>query len=330
MLKEKVLQTIKKYNLIKKGEKIVVGVSGGPDSICLINILNEIKQQEKIDLIVCHINHLIREEAGEDERFVQEYCKEKQIPFFTKHVEVEKIAKTRKIGTEEAGREERYKFFNEILEKNNANKIATAHTKNDNSETVLMNIIRGSGTSGLKGITPIRDEKYIKPLIECTREEIERYCEEKKLNPRYDKTNNENIYTRNKVRNILIPLIKEEFNPNIIETIDRLSDLAKKENEYLEEMTIKIYQENLIKEEKQEIILKLKEFNKQNEIIKGKIILYAIKKILGTNNGISKVHIDDIIKLCKNNIGNKYLTPNKNIKILVNKGKMYFFVTQNS
>lgn len=332
MLKEKVLETIKKYNLIKNGEKIVVGVSGGPDSICLINILNEIKQEGiiELELVVCHINHLIREEAGEDEEFVQKYCEEKQIPFFAKHIEVEKIARTRKIGTEEAGREERYNFFREILEKTNANKIATAHTKNDNSETVLMNIIRGSGVAGLKGITPIRDEKYIKPLIESTREEIEEYCEEKKLNPRYDKTNNENIYTRNKIRNILIPLIKEEFNPNIIETIDRLSNLAKKENEYLEEMTIKIYKENVIKEEKKEIILKLKEFNEQNEIIKGKIILYTIKKLLGTNNGISKVHIDDIIKLCKNNIGNKYLTPNKNIKILVNKGKMYFFVTQNS
>lgn len=332
MLKEKVLETIKKYNLIKNGEKIVVGVSGGPDSICLINILNEIRQEGKIkfNLVVCHINHLIRKEAGEDETFVQKYCEEKQIPFFVKQIEVEKIAKTRKIGTEEAGREERYKFFMEVLEKTNANKIATAHTKNDNVETVLMNIIRGSGTSGLKGITPIRDEIYIKPLIECTREEIEKYCEDEKLNPRYDETNNENIYTRNKVRNILIPLIKEEFNPNIIETIDRLSDLSKKENEYLEEMTIKIYQENLIKEEKKEIILKLQGFNEQNEIIKGKIILYTINKLLGTNKGISKVHIDDIIKLCKNNIGNKYLTPNKNIKILVNKGKMYFFVTQNS
>lgn len=331
MLKEKVLETIKKYDLIKNGEKIVVGVSGGPDSICLINILNKIKQEEiQFDLVVCHINHLIREEAGEDEKFVQKYCEEKQIPFFAKHIEVEKIAKEKKIGTEEAGREERYKFFKEILEKTKAQKIATAHTKNDNSETVLMNIIRGSGTTGLKGIMPIRDEIYIKPLIECTRDEIERYCEKEKLNPRYDKTNNENIYTRNKIRNILIPLIKKEFNPNIIETLDRLSDLAKKENEYLEEMTIKMYQENLIKEEKEEIILKLKGFNEQNEIIKGKIILYTIKKLLGTNSGISKVHIDDIIKLCKNNIGNKHLTPNKSIKILVNKGKMYFFVTQNS
>lgn len=332
MLKEKVIETIKKYNLIKDSEKIVVGVSGGPDSICLINILNEIKKDGiiKFELVVCHINHMIREEAKSDEEFVESYCKEKHIPFFSKHAEVINIAKTEKIGTEEAGRKIRYEFFEEVLEKTNANKIATAHTKNDNAETVLMNIIRGSGLSGIKGITPIRENLYIKPLIESTREEIEEYCEQNKLDPRHDKTNDENIYTRNKVRNILIPLIEKEFNPNIIETIDRLSDLASKENEYLEEQTKLAFEKSIIKNEKDEIILNLRMFNKENKVIKARLILYTIKRLKGSNNGISKIHIEDIIKLCENNIGNKYLTPNKNLKIFVNKGKMYFFVTQNS
>ena len=329
MLKEKVLDTIKKYNLIENGDKIVVGVSGGPDSICLVDLLNEIKNDGKInfELVVCHINHMIREEAGEDEEFVRKYCEEKQIPFFVKHAKVEEIAKDMKIGTEEAGRKVRYDFFEEILEKNGANKIATAHTKNDNAETVLMNLIRGSGTVGLKGIQVIRDDKYIKPLIDISREEIENYCEENKLNPRHDKTNDENIYTRNKVRNILIPCIKKEFNPNIIDTIDRLSKLVDKENNYLDKVTEETYKRILIKEEKKEIILNLKRFNEEDEVIKSRIVLYTIKKLFGHTNGIEKIHIDDIIKICQNNIGNKYLTPNKHIKILVNKGKMYFFVT---
>ena len=331
MLEEKVKETIKKYGLIKDKEKIVVGVSGGPDSICLLNILNEIKNEGtiKFEIIVCHINHMIREEAGDDERFVEEYCKEKQIPFFSKHIEIEKVAKNEKIGTEEAGRIARYEFFEEILKKEKADKIATAHTKNDNAETVLMNIIRGSGVSGLKGIKPIRDGKYIKPLIDISREEIENYCEEKKLNPRHDKTNDENIYTRNKIRNVLIPLIKIAFNPNIIDSIDRLSKLVDEENEYIEKITKETYEKIVIKEEKQEIILNLKEFNKQEKVIKERLILYTIKKLFKTNNGIEKVHIEDIIKLCEKNIGNKYLTPNKYIKIAINKGKMYFFVTQN-
>ena len=322
MLEEKVLETIKKYSLIKTGEKVVVGVSGGPDSICLINVLNEIKNQLNCKLIVCHVNHMIREEAGDDEEFVKNYCKEKQIPFFVKHVEVEKLAKTEKIGTEEAGRKVRYDFFCEILNKTNANKIATAHTKNDNAETVLMNIIRGSGTQGLKGIVPIRDNTYIKPLININREEIEEYCKINKLNPRYDKTNSENVYTRNKVRNILIPLIKKEFNPNIIKGINNLSEIVTEEQNYLEKIVNNIYSQIKIEETKEKVILDLKEFNKQDTIIKKRILLLSISKIFGTSKNIERIHIEDIIKLCERNIGNKYLTPNKNVKVFVNKGKI--------
>ena len=193
-----------------------------------MNILNEIKNSGKIkfEIIVAHVNHMIREEAGEDEEFVKKYCEKKQIKFFSKKVDIQKIAKKNKIGTEEAGREERYKFFLEVLKENNANKIATAHTKSDNAETVLMNILRGTGTSGLKGIQAKRDEIYIKPLIEVTREEIEKYCEENKLDPRHDKTNDEIVYTRNKIRNILIPFLKIAFNPNIVDTLDRLSRIS--------------------------------------------------------------------------------------------------------
>ncbi len=191
-----------------------------------------------------------------------------------------------------------------------------------------MNIIRGSGTVGLIGINAKRDKIFIKPLIKIAREEIEKYCKDNNLNPRHDKTNDENIYTRNKVRNILIPLIKNEFNSNIIDTLSRLSDLAKDENDYLDEVTNDSYKKVLIKEEKLEVVLNLKEFNKLHKAIKSRIIIYVIKKMLGTAKGISKIHINDIIELCQNNIGNKYLTPNKHIKVLINRGKMYFFVTQ--
>ena len=331
MIEDKVLKTINEYKLIQNGDRIVVGVSGGPDSICLINLLYKIKNEGKIDfeLCVCHINHMIRKEASSDEEFVKQYCEARKIPFFVKHAKVEKISKELKIGTEEAGRKVRYEFFEEVLKKTNSNKIATAHTKNDNAETVLMNIIRGSGTSGLKGIRPIRDEVYIKPLIDIAREEIEEYCDIENLNPRHDKTNDENIYTRNKIRNILIPSLKKEYNPNIIDTIDRLSKIANMENDYFEEITREIFKKILIREDKTEIVLNLKEFNREHKVIKSKIILYTIKKLLGDTNGIEKIHVEDIIKLCENNIGNKYLTPNKHLKILVNKGKMYFFVTQN-
>lgn len=323
-MKNKVIETIKKYKLIEAGDKIVLGVSGGPDSISMLNILNEIKDEFDFKIYVAHINHLIREEAIDDEKFVENYCKKNDIPFFCKRAEVQKIAKTQKIGTEEAGRNVRYEFFEEVCSKVGANKIAIAHNKNDKIETIIMHLLRGSGLSGLKGMQPIRDNKYIRPLIECERNEIEQYCEENKLEPRIDKTNFENEYTRNKIRNIVIPYIKNEFNPNIIETVDRLSQVATDESNYIDNQAQNIYKKILVEKKEKEIILNWKEFNKQEKVIKNRIILYTVKQLLGSTQGIEKIHIEAIIKLCDNNIGNKFLTPNKKIKILVNDKKIFF------
>lgn len=323
-MKDKVIKTIKKYNLINKGDKIVLGVSGGPDSISMLDILNSIKDEIGFEIYVAHINHLIREEAIDDEKYVEEYCKRNNIEFFAKRIEVLKIADTQKIGTEEAGRKARYEFFEEIYSKVGANKIAIAHNKNDKAETIIMHLLRGSGLSGLKGIEPIRDNKYIRPLIECERSEIEKYCEENNLNPRIDKTNFENEYTRNKIRNIVIPYIKKEFNPNIVETLDRLSEVATDESNYINRQVQNTYNKLLVEKTEKQIILKWKEFNLQEKIIKSRLILYTIKELMGSTEGIEKIHIESIIKLCDNNIGNKYLTPNKKIKIFVNDKKIFF------
>ena len=322
-MRDKVVDTIKKYNLIETGDKIVLGVSGGPDSICMLDILNNIKKDFGFEIYVAHINHMIREESIDDEKYVQKYCEKYDIEFFAKRIDVQQIANLQKIGTEEAGRKVRYEFFEEILQKVDANKIAIAHNTNDKIETIIMNLLRGSGLSGLKGIEPIRDSKYIRPLIECERQEIEEYCESQQLNPRIDKTNFENDYTRNKIRNIVIPYIKNEFNPNIIKTIDRLSQVAIDESDYIDLQAKKIYEQLELQENQNQIVFKLKEFNNQEKVIKSRIILLAIKQLMGSTQGIEKIHIEDIIKLCNNNIGNKFLTPNKNIKFLVKDKKIY-------
>lgn len=321
-MKEIVLNTIKKYNLIQDEDKIILGVSGGPDSMSMLNILNEIKNEKKynFEIIVAHVNHQIREEANDDEEYVEEYCIKNQIKYYIKRIDVKKYANNNKMGLEEAGRNLRYEFFDEILKKENANKIAIAHNKNDKIETIIMNELRGTGIAGLKGIEPIRQNKYIRPIIECQRDLIEKYCEENGLNPRIDKTNFINDCTRNKIRNVVLPYIKQEFNPNIIETIDRLSEVMNETEAYLQYQTEKIYNEIKIEEN----VLDLKKFNLQDNLIKKRIIIYEIAKVLGNTQNVEKVNIDDIIKLCSNNIGNKYLTPNKNIKVSVNKGKIFF------
>lgn len=335
-MKQKVLNTIKKYSLIENGDSVVIGVSGGPDSICLLHVLNNLKKELNFKIFVAHVNHMIRKEADEETKYVKDFCKKIGIECFVKKIDVISIAKEEKQGTEEAGRKIRYEFFEEICKKTNSNKIATAHNNNDKVETIIMNMLRGSGLNGLKGIEPIRDGKFIRPLIEIERDEIENYCLKNNLNPKIDESNNENIYTRNKIRNIIIPYIKKEFNPNIIKTINRLSEVSGEESEYLEKIT----EENFNKicvgvgvsddlhfneiAKNNTIILNLKKFNSLELVIKRRIILYTINKIIGSTEGIEKVNIEDIIKLCENNIGNKYLMPIKKIKILVKKGKIFY------
>ncbi len=326
MLKEEVLKTIKDNNLINEGDKIVIGVSGGPDSICLLHLLNNLTNTLKITIYVAHINHSIREVADMETKYVQDFCKKIGVECFVKKEDILSLAKKQKKGTEEVGRQVRYSFFDEVLEKTNSNKIATAHNSNDRAETVILNILRGSGISGLKGIEAIRDQKYIRPLINTDRESIEKYCEENNLEPKIDETNKENIYTRNKVRNVVIPYIKKEFNQNIIKTINRLSTVATEENDYLMKITKQEYA-NISNIENGIITLDLKRFNNLELVIKRRLILYTINEAIHTTNGIEKVNLDDIVKLCSNNIGNKYLTPIKEIKIYVKKGKVYFIKT---
>lgn len=358
-----VRNTIIKYHLIENKDKIVVGVSGGPDSICLLDNLVKMKlksgkrenfqstpkpkgrnpqsipepvgeigemspfnpgtSREDFEIVVAHLNHKLRKEADEEEQYVKKYCEKNGIEFYAKSIDVKNLAHTNKIGTEEAGRMARYEFFDEVLKKTKANKIAIAHNKNDKVETVLLHILRGSGIEGLKGIEAKRGN-IIRPLIECQRLEIEKYCEENQLHPRIDQSNFENIYNRNKVRNVVIPYIQEEFNANIVKTIDRLSDIVRLEDAYIEKQMRKVYQELLIEEKIKEIVIDLRKFNLQEIVIKSRLIRYIIKRLFGTTESIEKIHIEDIIKLCDNNIGNKYLTPNKNFKVLVKNHSIYF------
>ncbi len=354
-LEQNFLDTIKENNLINEGDVIVVGVSGGPDSITLLTCLNKYKEKLKYSIIVAHINHLIREDSTEDEQFVEDACEKMNIKFYAKRINVEQIAKETKRGTEETGRTIRYDFFNEILKKEHANKIAIAHNMNDNAETMLINLIRGSGLNGLEGIQPQEYKKYIRPLINCTRTEIEEYCDKYNLEPRIDYTNKENIYTRNIIRNQIIPKL-EEINPNIINTLSRTSKIIKENNNYtkikaqeayqkLKDLEIKEGQTTIIDKKgiqettnidkkqqqnsiqlnkKKQINLDAKEFNKLENTIKTNVIIFIIEELQGTSRNTEKANIDDIIKLAQRNIGNKYVKINKNLEIKLQDKKLQF------
>ena len=321
-MEEKVLKTIKKYELIKSGDNIVLGISGGPDSICMLYILNSLKKDLNFNIYVAHINHMLRENAKLDEEYVKNTCEKLNITVYIKHIKIKEIAEKEKRGIEETGRKVRYKFFEEILRKTNSNKIATAHNLNDSIETIILNIIRGTGISGLAGIEPIRENKFIRPLIECERKEIEEYCKLNKLEPRIDESNYENKYNRNKIRNICIPYLQKELNSNVIKNISRLSEIANEEQKYIEKNVEKSFNKICIENTENKIILDIKMFVKEELVIKRRLILYTINKLIGATINIEKINIDDIIKLCERNIGNKFLIPTKGIKVFVKKGKI--------
>ncbi len=346
-LEQNFLDTIKENNLINKGDVIVVGVSGGPDSITLLTCLNKYKDYLGIEIISAHINHLIRKDSTEDEQYVENMCKNMGIKCYVKRADVEKIAKEQKKGSEEVGRKIRYDFFDEVARKENANKIAIAHNMKDNAETMLLNIIRGSGLTGLEGIQAEEYGKYIRPLINCTREEIEEYCEKNNLQPRIDSTNKENIYRRNIIRNKLLPQL-QELNPNIVESLSNLSKIVKVQNMHIKNEVENIYNKIATEELNTnnlqnkndssmpkaknkvsnvtlgKIELHLLEFQKLDVSLQQNLILYTINKLFGNTKNIEKVNIDDIIIICRRNVGNKYICPNKNLKILIKNKKIIF------
>ncbi|WP_181951621.1 tRNA lysidine(34) synthetase TilS [Clostridium massiliodielmoense] len=320
---EKVISTIKCNNMFEVNDKVVVALSGGPDSICLLHILYTLKDKLGITLVAAHINHCLRGEAADDdELYVRKICHGLQIPCFVKREDVHKISKERGISCEMAGREVRYQFFQEVLRKINGNKVAIAHNANDQAETVLMRILRGTGLEGLVGIRPVRDNIFVRPIINLTRDQIENYCEINKLNPRIDKTNFENIYTRNKIRLELIPYIQKNFNPDVIEVLNRFSDTVKIDNEYINNVAKEKYNE--YGEASEDKIILKGEIFKEHEAVLTRVIRIALKKIKGNLNNLEKNHIYDIIHIQKKSTGKYIMLPN-GIRVINNYGDIYIY-----
>lgn len=231
--RKKVEQYIEQYQMIGRGDRIVTGVSGGADSVCLLFVLCELRKKLGFEVIVCHVNHQLRAEAAEqDEAYVKELCRKLDVPCRIFHENVELIAKNGKKSLEEAGRIVRSNAFETVCRESGANKIATAHHKNDNAETVLLNLARGSGLQGMCGIRPVYGNR-IRPLLCLTRKEIEEWLEEEQISYCTDETNEEDEYTRNRIRNKILPVMEQEINRQTVEHINRLSLQAEEIWEYL-------------------------------------------------------------------------------------------------
>ena len=274
-MKQRVLETIKTHELLEDGTHIVLGLSGGPDSVCLFDVLLELSAVKNFQIHPVHVNHKFRPgDAERDQEYVEELCRQRGLTCRTFTVDCNALAREEGLTSEEAGRKARYDAFFETaqgitqelaqgfaqelageLEQHCTQEpsmpgtdkiaIAVAQNANDQAETILFRMLRGTGTDGLAGIAYKRYERgfaIVRPLLDVPRDEIEKYCEERNLSPRIDHTNNELIYARNKIRLELLPMLREKFNPNIIETINRLGKNAAADKDYLAQQARAAYE----------------------------------------------------------------------------------------
>jgi len=317
---DNVKAVILKHNLLSKEDKVVIGVSGGADSLCLLHVLNTIKNEIGIEIFAVHLNHQFRgAEADADAEFVEDICRKWEIPYKIESFDVPAYAKQQGLSPEEAGREIRYKLFRDVKDVINANKIAVAQNSNDNVETILMRLFRGTGLEGLKGIDILRDE-IIRPLLETDRISIEEYCRQNNLEPRVDKTNLQTIYSRNKIRLELIPYLKESFNPNLNESVTRLSQIIKEENDYLEQQTNHLMN-SIVQIEEQRLSIKINNLTELHEAMQKRLLRRAVEQLAETLNGYEYKHFQGIIELLNKGTGAALELP-KNIKAYISYGNL--------
>lgn len=241
-------------------------------------------------------------------RNIKTLCKSLDIPCFVKRVDINKYSKDKKMSSEMAGRDARYNFFDDIVKDEGYTKIATAHNANDQAETILFRLMRGSGIEGLCGIK-VRRDKIIRPILCLSRKEVEEYIEINNLKPRIDKTNFEKIYNRNKIRLDMIPYIKENFNEDIIQTLNRMSVLLQKDNEFIENSARSFYEKHCI-EQSDYFIIKKEMFDNKEAVVT-RVIRYALTNFSKTHYDFEMKHIYEICNLAKNNSGKAIDLPNK-------------------
>ena len=302
----KIEAALNQYEMLNGKTHVIAAVSGGADSMCLLHWLTSNSTHLSITVSAAHMNHMLRgEEAERDLNFVEEQCKILNVKLFKKYSDIRTLAAERKIGLEECGRQERYSFFSELIT-DEQTVVATAHTASDNAETVLLNIVRGSGIDGLKGIPPVR-KSIIRPLIFCSREEIEEYCDKNRVPFVTDSSNLTLDYSRNKIRLSVLPTLRQ-INPSVENAVNRLSQTAANERSYLRDIFEKEYERC-----KSEHGLTLSELKKCDRRILPDIIRVALEKRLEVIP--EKKHIDLIIKIIHDGHGAVELRKNKSVRI---------------
>ena len=293
-MEDRIFKTLVENKLISKGDTVIVGASGGPDSQFMIYILDKFRKEMDFEMVLAHLNHLHRDQADKDQELVRMTAEKLGLDFFSRARSMDDLAKEHKISPEDAGRRLRYEFFNDLAKKYPSSKIAVAHNKDDQAETVLMRIIRGTGLDGLRAMD-YRTENIIRPILGIKKKEILEYLDKNNIPYAIDHTNFENDYTRNKIRLDIIPIL-EDINPNVIDSVFSLSTLAKDDLKILDKVVDDRFKE-MAKLGQKEIAFDKEKFDQTEPALLRRVLRKAVEILKGQIKDFSKENLDDFLKI---------------------------------
>lgn len=296
MILEKLKNTIQEYKLLDKKDKILIAYSGGVDSTGLFNLLLELREEWSFELFLGHFNHKLRQRAEEDEQFVKRVAQKYSLPLLTGSRDVRSYAQARRMNIEEAGRKLRYDFLKKIALKIGGAKVATGHTMNDQAETFLMRLMRGSGLRGLAGIFPVKEGVIVRPLIQIEREEIEAYLEKKGIEFCADESNFDRRFLRNRIRLELLPFIKENFEPNIVPRLARIAGIIREEENLLEKITQEKAKKSVSKKGNR-ISLDLESLSSHPRALARRVVRDFISELKGNLREVSFEDVESVLGL---------------------------------
>ena len=308
---------ILQHDMIRSGETVVIGFSGGVDSLALLVALYELRPQLDCQLHIAHLDHQLRSDSASDAEFVERYVNSLKLPFTMNKSDVPSLVRQRGQSIEAIARTARYDFFESVSKEIGATKVALGHHRSDQAETVLMNLIRGAALTGLRGILPIRDGKFIRPLLDFSRTEIEEFVAEQGLHPCEDSTNWDTNYLRNRIRLDLLPLLKRDFNHNIQNTLVQNSELLRAESDYLEDVARKALDVCLVEPATHDVvILDRLTFLRHHPALRRRILRLAVCQIQGNMKELAFNHSESMLQLSESKSPNRQLNLPNNLEFL--------------
>jgi tRNA(Ile)-lysidine synthase len=293
-------QTIRTHRMVQNKDALLVAVSGGADSVALVYILRELAPKYSLQMAIAHLNHCLRQsESDRDEKFVADLAKKLELPIYAGREDVRRYQDQHRLSPEEAARQVRYGFYDAVATKHGYRKIALGHHGDDNAELVLMNLLRGSGPLGLSGISPVRDNKIVRPLIDLRRSEIMDYVAAKNIDYVTDSSNWDLNYHRNKIRARLMPELIRGYNPKLIDSLNRLSAIMGAEEEWIEDLIHPLYEKAIVFKEKNKLGLTISDLNQQPIAVRRRIIRKAIRWVKGNLRRITFEHVASVCHLAQ-------------------------------